>query len=279
MRVAVIGSGGMLGHMVYFHLKMAGFDVVGYSKSAAPAVDYVIDPARTKAITSDIIVNCAGILNAECDKHPEMALQTNAMLPSHLVKNCDFLIHISTDCVFDGTENWKGVKSAPNATSLYGRTKALGEIADDTHAVTLRQSVIGPSLKPTGAGLLHWALSQKGPTVPGFLTHDWNGVTTLELASLIVRILKARQQGNKKIYGLYHYVTKEPIIKHDLLAEIKRVFELPWEIDPQKPEPVLRCLAADNRITPPPSISMQLEQLKRWMLSKPHLYDHYRSTI
>ena len=276
MRVSVVGSGGMLGHMVYLQLKMAGFDVSGYSKSAAPTVDCVMDPKRTRMVTGDVIINCTGILNAECDKYPDESMATNAILPSQLAKNCDYLIHISTDCVFDGTENWKHMKSAPNATSLYGRTKALGEISDDTKVVTLRQSVIGPSLKKTGAGLLHWALTQKADVIPAFLTHSWNGVTTLELSNLIVRILKARQNGQKKIFGLYHYVTEKPIVKHDLLLEIKRIFDLPWEVEVQRPEPVLRSLAPDERLKPPPPIGEQMEQLRRWMLSKPLLYEHYR---
>jgi dTDP-4-dehydrorhamnose reductase len=227
-------------------------------------------------VTGDVIVNCTGILNAECDKDPDEAMATNALLPHQLAKNCDYLIHISTDCVFDGKENWKGVKSPPNATSLYGRTKALGEIADDTKVVTLRQSVIGPSLKKTGAGLLHWALTREEDVIPAFLTHSWNGVTTLELSNLIVRILKARQNGRKRIFGLYHYVTEQPIVKHDLLLEIKSVFELPWEVEAQRPDPVLRCLASDPRMKAPPDIRVQIEQLRSWMLSKPQLYNHYR---
>jgi len=275
MRVAVIGSGGMLGHMVYLKLKNAGHTVHGYSKSVAPTVDCVMAPEQIARVSADVIVNCAGILNAACDQDQETALNTNGMLPHKLAKNCDFFVQISTDCVFDGTQDWKGVKDTPNATSMYGRTKALGEIADSQNAVTLRQSIIGPSLKQADCGLLHWALTHPGPLVPGFLNHTWNGVTTLELAGLICRILEARNQG-KRIAGLYHYVCSESIDKADLLVEMGRVFGCPWSVEMTEKPPLLRTLAPDSRIKPPPTITEQLALLRAWMGGRKALYRHYQ---
>lgn len=274
MHVAVVGSGGMLGHVVYLMLKQSGIDVVGYSKSAARTVDVVVPPDQAKNIMADVIVNCAGILNQAAEDDPTAALDTNTTLPRKLACNCKLLIHISTDCVFDGKADWKTPTDPTNAVSMYGRTKALGEIACRPNVITLRQSVIGPSLKKTGAGLLHWALTQTSPTIPGYVGHSWNGVTTLELAGLIMRILHGYQK-QQRIHGLFHYVTHQPIQKADLLEEIGRIWGCGWTVERTVTSPVLRCLALDPRIKPPPPIVQQMVALHDWMKTHSDLYSHY----
>ncbi len=89
----------------------------------------------------------------------------NALLPPRLLAMCKVagarLIHISTDCVFDGTRGMYRESDFADATDLYGRSKYLGEL-HDPQAVTLRTSIIGPELG-TAHGLVGGFLAQRGP--------------------------------------------------------------------------------------------------------------------
>jgi len=55
------------------------------------------------------------------------------------------MIHVSTDCVFDGEKGSYSESDFSNVPDLYGRTKLLGEVAY-SHCVTLRTSIIGHEL-------------------------------------------------------------------------------------------------------------------------------------
>ena len=88
-------------------------------------------------------------------KDPIVSIKINALLPHEIANICEKsgsrLIHISTDCVFDGKKGSYSESDVSNATDLYGRTKYLGEVVDRPHCVTLRTSWSGVnSTRPQG---------------------------------------------------------------------------------------------------------------------------------
>ena len=119
------------------------------------------------------------------------------------------LIHISSDCVFEGTRGKYVETDIPDALSYYGRSKALGEVTD-TRNLSIRTSIVGPELKENGTGLFHWFMSQED-TVEGYERVIWSGVTTLQLAKAVAA------DAHFPRTGLYHLVNNHFISKHDLL--------------------------------------------------------------
>src|SRR5690606_27782525 len=107
-----------------------------------------------------------------------------------------YLIHISTDCVFSGKKGDYIETDQKDGSSVYAQSKSLGEITGD-NILTIRTSIIGPELKNNGIGLFHWFMSQQGQ-IQGYSNVFWNGVTTLELAKVIHRLI------NKQMDGLIH---------------------------------------------------------------------------
>ena len=111
----------------------------------------------------DYIINGVGVLNKFVDANPSDGIYLNSVFPHFLadcIKDSDTkLIHISTDCVFEGTKGCYTEQDIPDATSYYGRSKALGEVVDDKN-LTIRTSIIGTELKKNGIGLFHWFLNQ-----------------------------------------------------------------------------------------------------------------------
>ena len=175
-----------------------------------------------KDIKPDFIINCVGVLIKGSKQDPSNAILINSLLPNKLAQfsnsiNAKF-IHISTDCVFDGSKGNYIETDKKTAQDTYGLSKSLGEITDDKN-LTLRTSIIGPDLKNNGEGLFSWFINQKGE-VNGFTESIWGGVTTLELAEVIIKSI------NENYTGLVHVTNGKPISKFDLLSLIKDKFEL-----------------------------------------------------
>ena len=173
-------------------------------------------------INPDYIVNCIGILIKGSLEDPSNAILINAVLPHKLVQFSKAanakLIHISTDCVFDGSKGSYIETDSKTAQDTYGLSKSLGEINDNEN-LTLRTSIIGPELKKNGEGLFSWFINQKGE-VNGFTESIWGGVTTLVLSDFIIKSIK------DDLTGIIHVTNGEPISKFNLLNLIKQKFNL-----------------------------------------------------
>lgn len=168
------------------------------------------------------IVNCVGVLIKGSINDPINAILLNALLPHKLVEFSNGvnakLIHISTDCVFDGSKGSYIETDNKTAQDTYGLSKSLGEINDDKN-LTLRTSIIGPELKENGEGLFSWFVKQTGE-ISGFSDSIWGGVTTFVLADIIIKSI------NENHTGLIHVTNGHPISKFDLLSLIKDRFQL-----------------------------------------------------
>lgn len=210
----------MAGHMIAAYLKEQGHKVIGFARSESLICDVIkgdaLDAQSVKDAISivdfDVCINCIGILNKAVDENLSEGIFLNSVLPhliSEEVAKCGKrFIHISTDCVFEGLKGGYSEKDLPDASSLYGRSKALGEVTDN-NSLTIRTSIIGPELRD-GIGLFHWFMKQSGK-VFGYKKVIWSGVTTLQLAKSINDISKL------DMGGLLHLVNNETISKYDLL--------------------------------------------------------------
>jgi dTDP-4-dehydrorhamnose reductase len=137
------------------------------------------------------------------------------------------LIHISTDCVFSGKKGNYSESDTPDATDLYGRTKVLGEVTDES-ALTIRTSIIGRELSGC-SGLVEWFLSQRGRNVKGFRNAIFSGFTTTALSQIVATIVEQ----HRKMQGLWH-VASSPISKFDLLSQIAAASNLNIDVEPDE---------------------------------------------
>lgn len=225
MRVVVFGSRGMAGHIVSRYLKEQGHYVITVARTDADLlIDVENDDLRwLTQLNADFVVNCIGLLVKDSQERPDRAIFLNSYFPHKLeqiLKNTHTrLIHISTDCVFNGETGYYKENDVPNETNFYGRSKALGEVINDKD-VTFRTSIIGHELK-NGTGLLNWFLNEKG-SIFGWDNAWWNGITTLKLAECIDQHIK-----NPVATGLYHLVSNEnKINKYELLCLINDIYKL-----------------------------------------------------
>lgn len=166
----------------------------------------------------DAVVNCIGIIKQKDEaKSIIPSLEVNALFPHKLVNICKSfqarLIHLSTDCVFNGKKGNYTEDDPSDAEDIYGKTKFLGEV-DEGNCLTLRTSIVGREL--TGhLSLLEWFLSEAGP-VKGFKNAIFSGFSTREMSRIIERLLVSFPKAN----GVYQ-VSSAPINKYDLLNLFK----------------------------------------------------------
>jgi dTDP-4-dehydrorhamnose reductase len=126
-------------------------------------------------------------------------------------------VQVSTDCVFDGARGRYTEDDHPNATDLYGRTKALGEVGGP-RTVTVRTSMIGRQLAGD-RGLVEWFLSHRGGAVDGFAEAWFSGLSTAALARTLLDLVTT----HAALTGVYH-VAADPINKYDLLGRLNVAF-------------------------------------------------------
>lgn len=273
-RVAIAGASGMLGSMVYKVLKDTYSLILIYrdkekfrkleksygNTSTHQAIlfdfldiyyDYLFGFTRNKispkleALTQkigavDALINCAGIINRYADKNPSQTFFINSALP-HLLSSIykEKLIHVSSDCVFNGISDAPYNENSPHTpTDIYGLSKSLGE--PSMHSLVLRTSVIGPEIE-NFVSLLEWLKRQKGKTINGYTNHYWNGITTRQFAIICQKIIDNPRKFPKT--GLFHLFS-DTQTKYEMLKKLREKYQIDVKIKPVKALPIDRRLAS-----------------------------------
>jgi len=129
--VAILGGKGMLGTDVASACRQEGFDVKVFD---LPEFDITNVQQLKQALNGvQTIVNCAAYTNVDgAESQTELAYEVNAAAVGRLgalVKEANgWLLHISTDFVFDGRLNRPYRETdTPNPINEYGKTKLAGE--------------------------------------------------------------------------------------------------------------------------------------------------------
>ena len=180
----------------------------------------------------DFVINCVGIIKQrKSAENKLLSIAINAYLPHKLAQFCDEagskLIHISTDCVFDGERGLYHEAEETNARDVYGITKLLGETdKEETSAITLRTSIIGRQLVEPKLSLIEWFLSQNGKTIKGFDKAIYTGITTEEMARVIALLMSS-----DNFESGTHHVASAPISKYDLLVKLRDIMDLDIKIE------------------------------------------------
>lgn len=247
MKILILGGSGMLGHQLWRSLEAThdvwvtlrgsvadyqrfGLFSVDRTFERVDAADYPRLESVMEQLRPDAVLNCIGIIKQlKESKSAVPTIMLNALLPHQLADWCARcnarLVHFSTDCVFSGRKGHYTESDQPDAEDLYGRTKLLGEVHSGS-VVTLRTSIIGPELS-THLSLLDWFRSQRGTRARGFRRAIYSGLTTLEMARLVERILL----NHTDLKGLWQ-VSSEPITKYDLLQKVNDRLGLGITLEP-----------------------------------------------
>lgn len=172
---------------------------------------------------NDVIINCAGIIpqktnNTEYKKY----IKINTIFPNKLQYMAEKynakLIHITTDCVFNGSKGLYDETDIHDEANLYGVSKSLGE---PENSCIIRTSIIGRE-ETHKKSLLEWIISNKNKEINGYDNHLWNGVTCLTLANIIKYMIE-----NKIFWkGVRHIYSPDIVSKYNLCVYVNEIYDL-----------------------------------------------------
>ncbi len=247
MRILVTGAKGLLGTNLLPVLERKGHEVLA---TDVEELD-ITDPEQVRKVVSDFkpegVINCAAYTQVDrAEEEKEKACLVNGVGVQNLAATCAshnaFLLHISTDYVFNGEKESPYTPSdLPQPINAYGWSKLMGEQylqQSGAKYFLLRTSWLygrgGPNFVDT---ILRLATQQKEIRV----VVDQRGSPTwaANLASFIGQILSSQK------YGLYHVTdeTEGGISWYDFAREIVRLAGMSAEVIPVSSKEFIRPAA------------------------------------
>jgi dTDP-4-dehydrorhamnose reductase len=133
LRVLVTGADGQLGRELAEDLPKRNHEVVALSRGELDIANPVSVERAINIHSPELVVNAAAYTDVDgCETEAETAYAINALGPRNLAQICEQygreLVHVSTNYVFDGTqERPYETIDLPNPISAYGRAKLAGE--------------------------------------------------------------------------------------------------------------------------------------------------------
>lgn len=261
IRVAIMGSTGMLGHVVVRELMHDDrFYVRRFCRNPKHGEEPINIAEMLQLNDVDYVINCIGLIKQLTVPHRRDWYVVNSIFPWRLAEHCQSiganLIQISTDCVYTGVKGKYCEFDDHDAVDDYGLSKSLGE---PTSAMVLRTSVIGEELT-VGPSLLEWAISHRGKHINGYENHYWNGLTTIEYANVCKQIMV------NKLFnvGTFH-VHSEDVSKNQLLNMFNQTYGLNLDITaieaPEACDRTLRSIKSLNKKLEIPNLHTMIDVL------------------
>lgn len=237
MRILLTGASGLFGGNFTHHFNgehtLVGavnekglvnppYEVVVCDLAVKGAATHLVEQTRP-----EVIIHAAALANVDaCESSPDLARCLNTDLPGEIAavarRQGIKLVHMSTDCVFDGERGGYAEDDATNPLSIYASTKRDGEIAVAgafPEAIIARVNFFGFS--PSGKRSLgeHFVFNLAvGKPVKGFTDIYFSPLYARHLAETLMESIE------RDLHGLYHVVGGDALSKYDFGVRIARVF-------------------------------------------------------
>lgn len=232
MTVIILGSEGQLGrelkkivpNSIALNHSDAGIDLSSSGEAIAE---------RILSYNPDVIINASAMTNVDkCETDKKLALKINGLSLKYIARAAHsagaYLIHISTDYVFDGEEGNYKEDSPPNPINYYGLSKLIGEVyANSYHkSLIIRTSgVFGHSSNFPKFAFDTLRSGKKLSVLDGY----YSPIHALHLASSIYEILNVQPIGVLNIAG-------ERISRFMLASKLCEIFGFNQELIHKSPQ-------------------------------------------
>lgn len=244
MKVLITGANGLLGQkLVELYEKDPSVEVVasgrGGNRNRPGSYTYVSMDVTSKGevasivnmIMPDVVINTAAMTNVDqCELDKEACWDLNVTAVDHLIEACTsidaFLIHLSTDFVFDGENGPYEEDDVPNPLSYYAKSKLEAELrlekSNVKWAVVRTMLVYGIVQDMSRSNIILWVKAnlEAGKRIP-VVNDQWRTPTLAEdLAKgcdLVAR---------KKATGIFHISGKDMLTPFEMAMETAVFFSL-----------------------------------------------------
>lgn len=226
----------MLGTDVQAASRAAGHEYVALSRAELDISNRDAVAAAVAQARPDALINCAAYTKVDAaESDPDAAAAVNATGPGLLAEAAAsvgaWLVHVSTDYVFDGTKTSPYVESDPTGPrSVYGSTKLRGEravaiAAPDTHTIVRSSWLFGTAGPCFPATMLRLASEHDTLTV----VDDQVGSPTFtgHLAPALVELATSR-----RLRGVVHLPASGECTWYQFAAQIMRQTNTSVEVRP-----------------------------------------------
>ena len=243
MKILVTGGSGQLGKCLKDSADKydSDNDYYFFDHNELNIADYGSICEKLDSIEPNFVINCAAYVKSDdADSEKLNAYMTNAMGPTYLAIACKergiYLIHISTDYVFDGTKTTAyEVDDKCNPINTYGATKYCGEEAIRSiypEAVIIRTSWL---YSEYGNNFLTKTLrnidtfTKVGKTLNYLIDQVGCPTYARNLSDFIIKELIVPQYAIdfKALNTIYHYTDDGVASRYDFARAIERMIYRP----------------------------------------------------
>jgi dTDP-4-dehydrorhamnose reductase len=213
MRILITGAGGMLGLDASRAAEQDGHEVVSLARGQLDVTDRAAVAETIGGARPDAVIHCAAWTDVDgAESEPQQAAAVNGPGAGHVAAAAAavgaWVVHVSTDYVFDGEKSAPYVESDPVAPmSAYGRSKLDGEravaaAAPESHTIVRTAWLFGAGGKCFPKTILRAASERPELTV----VCDQVGCPTFtgHLAAALVELTARRTPGVLHVAGAGH---------------------------------------------------------------------------
>jgi len=246
--ILILGANGQLGKQFAKDLTIRNEKVIAPDEKDCDITSIDTLSRFIDSVKPSIIINCAAYNAVDlAEQQSDTANLINSTSVKNIATLCAekniFLIHYSTDYVFDGNKgNLYNESDTPNPLNVYGKSKRAGEeavISSGGKYLLFRTSwVFGNGTQNFIHKMLQW--SQKNPVLK--LTADEVSVptSTIDLVDITLRSI------DKGLTGLYHLTNSDYASRYEWGRYIAKKLSLQSTIIPVPmsmfPSPAMRPL-------------------------------------
>ena len=233
-KIILLGAKGMLGSDVYHLCAEYNLDITPYD---LPDFDIADKNRLEKTLEdADVVINCAAFTDVEkAESQSEQAFKINADSVGNLAqiarKRNIYVIHISTDFVFDGKKETPYFETdLPNPINVYGKSKLKGEVLlSENHnffVIIRTQWTYGRDGNNFITKLI--SLSRQKNSLKVVDDQFGSPTATQEVAKVIRELIA------KKPQGLFHYAATGFASRYDIAKFVLEKLKMNIEVIPCK---------------------------------------------
>ena len=246
MKILITGSNGLLGQkLVDLYLKHPEYEIIATSKGdnrlpySKEQINFVTldisDREQVNLIMDeykpDFLINTAAMTHVDqCEEDKDLCKKLNVDAVSYLASACEmhdtFLVHLSTDFIFDGEDGPYPEEWTPNPLSYYGESKLASEniIKNSSLKWSIIRTVLvyGIAHDMSRSNIILWVKKslEDGKSLK-LVTDQWRTPTLAEdLAMGCFLIVKNQAEGVFNISG------KDLLTPYDMAIATAEYFDL-----------------------------------------------------
>lgn len=241
-KIMVTGATGLLGRAVVKQLELTGHEVVATGFSRASDSVHRLDLTLPNAVADfvshhcpQVIVHCAAERRPDVsEQNPQAALALNLSASQALAQaakaNHAWLIYISTDYVFDGTQPKYAEDAATHPVNFYGESKRRGEeivLNTSPDFAVLRLPILYGQVEKLSESAVLVLIQQLMDKRPQGID-NWavrSPTSTADIANAIDKLI-AQHIEHSIVQGIYHFSAAETMTKYRMLLTLGEILQL-----------------------------------------------------